>query len=166
VETVDVVRTETRLNLELLSLQAETPLSLRWGTVRGCELEIVGGRVKSRAGMTGMEGRRGAVEEFVGRSGRVMEGAGFGEGIVRRESREKRMRRGVGAGASNMGLQTRDEHCVVEIKRVETYGKRKGCLEACDLVEEEALRLRLADRMDWDSAKSRERNERNCCSSR
>lgn len=123
-----------------------------------------------------MDGRRGAVDKwgsFVGRSGRVMEGAGFGEGIVRRESREKRMRRGVGAdngraGASGMGLQKKDGHYEVEIKRAETYGKRKGCLGACegDFVEEEALRLRLADRMDWDSAKSRERNERNSCSSR
>lgn len=119
-ETVDDVMTETRLSFELLSLQAETPLarlSLSWGTARGGELEIVWGRVKSRAGMTGIDGRRGAVEEWgslVGRSGRVMEGAGFGEGIVRRESREKRMRRGVGAGngragASNMGLRTKDE---------------------------------------------------------
>lgn len=53
-------------------------------------------------------------------------------------------------------------------ERVETYGKRKGCLDECegDFVEEDALRLRLADRMDWDSARSRERNERNSCSSR
>ena len=65
-ETVDVVMTETRFNFELLSLQAEIPLarlSLSWGAARGGELEIVGGRVKSRAGMTGMDGRRGAVEE-------------------------------------------------------------------------------------------------------
>ena len=105
VETVEVVMTERRLNFELLSLQAETPLArLSLGVVRGGELE---GRVKSRAGMAGMDGRRGAMEGgFVGRSGSVMEGAGFGEGIVRRESREKRMRReGDGrAGASNMGL--------------------------------------------------------------
>lgn len=101
--------------------------------------------------MTGMEGRRGAAEErsgFVGRSGRVIEGAGFGEGMVRRESREKRMRKG-GSETSAMG------------------GKRKGCLDECagDFAED-ALRLRLADRMDWDSAKSRERNERNSSSSR
>lgn len=167
VETVDAVRTETRLNFELLSLQAETPLarlSLRWGTARGGELEIVGGRVKSRAGMTGMEGRRGAVEEwgsFVGRSGRVIDGAGFGEGIVRRESREKRMRRGVGATGAGDGAADRDGASIMG-------GKRKGCLVEYegDFVEEEALRLILADRMDWDSAKSGERKDRNSCSSR
>ena len=125
-ETVDVVTTETRLrlNFELLSLQAETPLarlSLSWGGGRGGELEIVGGRVKSRAGMTGMEGRRGALEEgwsgFVGRSGRVMEGAGFGEGMVRRESREKRMRKeGAGDAASDMGLE---KMSIVQNKKIE-----------------------------------------------
>jgi hypothetical protein len=77
-----------------------------------------------------------------------MEGAGFGDGIVRSESREKRIRRGVEAGragASDIG------------------GKRKGCLDL-DFVEEEAWRRILAERIDWDSAKSRERKERNCCS--
>ena len=46
--------------------------------------------------------------------------------------------------------QKRNEHCVVAIKRVKTYGKRKGCLDESegDFVEEEALHLRLADRMD------------------
>ena len=124
VETVDVVTTETRLNFELLSLQAETPLgrlSLSWGGGRGGELEVVGGREKSRAGMTGMEGRRGAAEErsgFVGRSGRVIEGAGFGEGMVRRESREKRMRKG-GSETSAMGLETKNKHCLLENKKTE-----------------------------------------------
>jgi hypothetical protein len=78
-----------------------------------------------------------------------MEGAGFGDGIVRSESREKRIRRGVETGrvsASDMG------------------GKRKGWLDG-DFVEQEAWRRMLAERIDWDSAKSRKRNERNCCSS-
>jgi len=71
--------------------------------------------------MTGMEGRRGAAEErsgFVGRSGRVIEGAGFGEGMVRRESREKRMRKG-GGETSAMGLETKNKHCLLENKKTE-----------------------------------------------
>lgn len=141
-ETVEVVKAETRCNFELLSLQADLG---RKDTARGNELKCEGGRVRSRAGMRGIDGRRGGEERWglVGRSGRVMEGAGFGEGIVRRESREKRIRRGVGggrAGASDMG------------------GKRKGC----DFVD--AWRFILAERIDWDSARSRERKERNCCS--
>ena len=42
------------------------------------------------------EGNRGGVgegEEDFGKSGRVIDGAGFGEGIVRRESRDIRTRR-------------------------------------------------------------------------
>jgi len=45
------------------------------------------GTSSSRAGRTGIDGRRGGAVE--GASGRVIEGAGFGEGIERRDSREK-----------------------------------------------------------------------------
>ncbi len=45
------------------------------------------GMSSSRAGRTGIEGRRGGDVEGAG--GSVIEGAGFGEGIERRESREK-----------------------------------------------------------------------------
>jgi hypothetical protein len=51
------------------------------------------------------EGKRGGVGETgdgeesgkdcFGRSGKVVDGAGFGEGMVRRESRDKRTRRGL-----------------------------------------------------------------------
>jgi hypothetical protein len=60
VETVEVVKTERRVNFELLSLQADLG---RWGTAaRGNELDCLGGRVRSRAGMRGMDGRRGGEE--------------------------------------------------------------------------------------------------------
>lgn len=51
-------------------------------------------------GMIGREGSRGGVDEIagdLGTSGRVIEGAGLGDGIVLRECRR---REGVGEGAS------------------------------------------------------------------
>jgi hypothetical protein len=42
-------------------------------------------------------------DEYFGRSGKVVEGAGFGEGIVRRESRDMRTRSGIGGGPSRLG---------------------------------------------------------------
>jgi hypothetical protein len=94
-----------------------------------------------------------------------MEGAGFGEGIVRRESREKRIRRGEGEGASDMVLKREYEHGrTVNKNKRKTHGKRKSSRDR-DFVEEDAWRFILAERMDWDSAKSSERKERNCCSS-
>jgi len=61
------------------------------------------------------EGKRGGVGETgeeaedgegcLGRSGKVMDGAGFGEGMVRRESREMRTRSGRGAKTAWEGLR-------------------------------------------------------------
>ena len=71
------------------------------------------------------EGKRGGVGETgdgeednkdcLGRSGKVVDGAGLGEGIVRRESRDKRTRRGLEEGcpkrrgASGIGLVQKTE---------------------------------------------------------
>jgi hypothetical protein len=68
------------------------------------------GRVTSKEGRRGIEGRRGAEDMGVGdrfswegTSGRVMDGAGLGDGIERKESRDKRRRRGFCEGASHLG---------------------------------------------------------------
>lgn len=88
VETVDV---ELRLTLAMTS-----GAGLRETTREGAEWDARS-RDRPRPGVIAMEGRRGGVEgtdddggvrERFGSSGRVMEGAGFGEGMVRRESRE------------------------------------------------------------------------------
>jgi hypothetical protein len=60
-----------------------------------------------------MDGKRGGVGEIAedgvdgvrmgcGRSGRVIDGAGLGEGMLLRESRERRIRRGEWGGTSWM----------------------------------------------------------------
>lgn len=90
----------------------------------------LGGEASSRTkeGIRGREGRRGGETGIgerggrVGGLGRVIEGAGFGEGIERRESRE---------GTSGMRLNLR--FVVLFDEQV--------CLE-------EALRLRLRERVD------------------
>lgn len=56
------------------------------------------GRSSSRAGRRGREGKRGGVG---GSCGRVIDGAGLGEGIERRESREKWLRRGETVGTNS-----------------------------------------------------------------
>jgi hypothetical protein len=107
------------------------------------------------------EGKRGGVGETgdgeednkdcLGRSGKVVDGAGFGEGIVRRESRDKRTRRGLEEGcpkrrgASGIGAKTESEVF--------------SPLERVDVVDE-TLRFKLAERRDCDSARSRDKNER------
>lgn len=81
-------------------------------------------RDKPRDVLNVKEGKRGGVgetgdgeedgEDCFGRSGRVVDGAGFGEGMVRGESRDKRTRRGLEGcpnclGASGIGAKTESE---------------------------------------------------------
>jgi hypothetical protein len=102
-------------------------------TVSGAGVrEIVrDGRGTSRAGMGAREGRRGGAD--LGTSGRVAEGAGLGDGIDRRESE------------SDNFLEN-NELCNI-IVRESTY---RGAT---------CFRFKLAERMDWDSARSRERKD-------
>jgi len=64
-----------------------------------------GGIDMSKAGRGWREGRRGGEEDFGGTSGSVMDGAGLGDGMVRKESRDKRRRSEGTAGVfSEIGL--------------------------------------------------------------
>lgn len=90
-------------------------------------------RSKSNEGKGEREGRRGGVVETgkrAGGGGRVIEGIGFGEGTDRNGTSDIR---------SNFNLVAVEERTV-------------------NL--EEGLRLRLRERVDWVSARSRERKER------
>lgn len=92
-------------------------------------------KLRVRWGVLGIDGRRGAVDgSEEGTLGRSMDGAGLGEGIVRNESL------GIGDG-------TRPSAILVMVQFLEAL--------------EDAFRFRLAERRDWDSARSSDRNERN-----
>lgn len=114
-------------------------------------------RSRVKEGRGGSEGRRGGVvgmgERFegAGGGGRVMEGAGFGEGMDRNESRE---------GTSGMQLQGKMSR-VYRREEDRTYWTLGlGLFEERAVYFEEGLRLRLRERVDCVSARSRERKER------
>ena len=91
------------------------------------------GRGTSSAGMGVREGRRGAADLRLGTSGRVAEGAGLGDGIDLRESESDTL--------------LENDEVGNKIERQNTNGGGTG------------FRFKLAERMDWDSAKSRERKD-------
>jgi hypothetical protein len=107
-------------------------MTMHGAGVREIVREGVIGRGNSRAGMGMMEGRRGGVDDIgegmrFGGSGRVIEGAGLGDGIDLKESRGKRVLDGSDIFGSFMGAG--------------------------------GNRFKLAERMDCDSARSRERKD-------
>jgi hypothetical protein len=71
--------------------------SVREITRDGAEWDAMRSEGNFKEGEVGIGGRRGGVDEM-GRLGRVVEGAGFGEGMFRMESRDVCARRGVGFG--------------------------------------------------------------------
>jgi len=95
--------------------------------VRDMVRDGVGGRGSSRAGMGTKDGRRGGadfIEEGVGfgSSGRVIEGAGLGDGMDLKESREKRKRRDGALDGSGILL----ERTVDKVYKEEEKKKKKG----------------------------------------
>lgn len=102
VETVELVWTDTRRGSVIKSVDA---------VLRVMALGETRGRVTSKEGRGGIEGRRGGADDmgvadrlsWEGTSGRVMDGAGLGDGMERKESRDKRRRKEFREGASNLG---------------------------------------------------------------
>jgi hypothetical protein len=126
-------RFDLRTRVEIDEVVTFVATERRWMGVDGAGVREMArdGRGTSRAGMGVREGRRGAAD--LGTSGRVVEGAGLGDGIDLKESESDNL-------LENDELRNRTE-------TQNTYGEVTG------------FRFKLAERMDWDSAKSRERKD-------
>lgn len=138
VETVEVVRTEERAATALGAFERERR--------NEDKKDFLGEeKLRARVGVLGMDGRRGAGDsDGLGSWGSSIEGAGFGEGMVRNESL------GMGDGTRALTSDVSAIRVIVQF------------LDAL----EEAFLFRLAERRDWDSARSSERNDLNSFSSR
>ena len=126
-------RLDLRTRVETVEEVAFVATERRRMAVRGAGVrEIVrDGRDISMAETRVREGRRGAAD--LGTSGRVAEGAGLGDGINRKESE------------SDNFLENDEQG-----NKIEMLNTNRGVTD---------FRFQLAERIDWDSAKSRERKD-------
>ena len=123
------LRTRVETDEEVAFVATET----RRMTVSGAGVrEMVRDGGTSRAEMGVREGRRGAAD--LGTSGRVAEGAGLRDGIDRKESESDDFLKNDELGNTTEGQNT-----------------NRGATRC--------FRFKLAERIDWDSAKSRERKD-------
>jgi len=104
-----------------------------------------------------MGGRTGGrSNEGLGTSGGVVEGIGFGDGICRNASPNALW---IDEWVGDGGIA----NCLRGIAWCNGIGFRGDVI---DFVTVESFRWRLAERDDWDSAKSRDKNDRNAIVSR